>query len=370
MTPALWTFRALNLAAALAAAALRPGGSAAGLAGPAAACTAALLLEGALAWSGRPADAAARRGAVLAAAALGDFGLLAWLAAASGMGAGLAPAFAAAAGAAALELSALPAARAEGADRARKTLGRLRAAQVGEHLSFVIFQIRDYMITIGAVADAAALCAPKDDARLAEKLSRLRHSLRELNGKLARLLGDRSALTAARAASSASLDLGDLVRRVAAEVRDGFAPNGVRLSVRVEGEIALSRVDPRWVELSLMAVLQNAVEACAARGGAVGVRARRAGTRAEIEVSDDGGGIAEAVRPLLFQPFVAAGPHGLGLGLSTARRFLDRLGGELVVSGEQGRTSVRLSFPLEQALPVIRTGDATWADRRAGPTPS
>ena len=94
---------------------------------------------------------------------------------------------------------------------------------------------------------------------------------------------------------------------------------------------------------------------------------RREGPNAEIEGSDDGGGVSETDKATLFEPFVSArrGSHGLGLGLSMSRRFLERIGGGLRIKSKGGYTAALLVVPLERELPKIRLEDSTWAGRRA-----
>lgn len=418
MTPVFWLLRALNLAAALAAAWLGARGRAVGFGVPAAVFAAAAAAEAAVVFSGRG-DQRLRRWLALGFS-IGEATLVLWLSFWASQAAGvfdlayLLPAvlagaeYGAVAGAlaglvpagltalvlaqglgpngesfvpvvlvralffvlipAAAGLSA-PAARSEGAARARGTLARLRAAQVGEYISFVMFQLRDYIISIASLAEAVSLSAPKDDPKLLERLERLRRSVGELNGKMSRLLGDKSALTSVVPPTQSAVDLPALARAAADEASAAFAPAGAAVDVVVQGEIPLARTDRRPIELALLAVLQNSLEACAARGGgAVTIFLRREGETAEIEVSDDGGGIPETAKPLVFEPLAAAraGSAGMGLGLSMSRRFLERLGGSMRLKSKGGYTAALLVIPLDQQLPQIRNEESTWAGRRAG----
>lgn len=419
MTPAFWILRALNLAAALGAAWLGSRGRTVDLAAPAAAFAAAALIEAGFVFSGKPADPRRRRELALGFS-IAEATLVLWLSfwasqtagvfdlayllpavlagveygALAGALAGLVPA-----GLTALVLSrglgpngenflpvvlvralffvlvpaaaglALPVSRAEAAARARGTLARLRAAQVGEYISFVLFQLRDYMITIASVTESIALSAPKEDPKFAERVERLRRSVGELNGKMSRLLGDKSALTSVAPPTQAFTDVAALARETAEEARAAFASSGVTVDVMVQGEIPPARTDRKPVESALLAVLQNSFEACAQRGGgAVTVVVRREGPAVEIEVSDDGGGIAEAAKPLVFEPLASArsGSLGMGLGLSMSRRFLERVGGALKLKSKGGFTAALLMVPIDKELPKIRNEESTWAGRRAG----
>jgi two-component system sensor histidine kinase PilS (NtrC family) len=94
-------------------------------------------------------------------------------------------------------------------------------------------------------------------------------------------------------------------------------------------------------------LIRNAVEAMGGRG-----RLRLATTEAEgdalLVVEDSGPGIAEAVKEVLFEPFVTTrrgGREGAGLGLFLADRLVAAHGGRIEVSSEPGsgaRFTVRL----------------------------
>lgn len=64
-----------------------------------------------------------------------------------------------------------------------------------------------------------------------------------------------------------------------------------------------------------------------------------------ISVADTGPGIAEATRPRLFNPFTQADDSltrtfgGVGLGLATARRIAELMGGTIDVESTPGRGS-------------------------------
>ncbi len=263
---------------------------------------------------------------------------------------------------------ALGPARASAAASARGTLARLRAAQIGEYLSYALFQLRDYAISINSLSEAIAL-APKDDPKQGERVERLRKAAAELSLKLTRVLGTTNpSLSTARASEATAVDLVSLVHACVDDSRAAFAPDGARVSVLVESATPPIHSDRRSIELVLLSVLQNSLEACASRGGgSVTVLLRREGANAEIEVSDDGGGVSETEKASMFEPFASArrDSHGLGLGLSMSRRFLERIGGGLRVKSKAGYTAVLLVVPLERELPKIRLEESTWARRRA-----
>ena len=118
-----------------------------------------------------------------------------------------------------------------------------------------------------------------------------------------------------------------------------------------QGQVPPVSSDRRSIELALLSVLQNSLEACTARGGGVvSVLLHREEGVIAVEVSDDGGGIAETVKPLVFEPFAAtrAGSHGLGLGLITARMLVENQGGSIAFVGSGPGARFEVQLPVDE----------------------
>jgi len=244
-------------------------------------------------------------------------------------------------------------------------LGDLRSAQLAEFLSWVLYQLREYLITVTSLVEALTLSAPKGDQAFTEKLSRLKRAVSELNAKAARLLGDRSALTTQSPREPAPFDLSALARRAAQDAQSAFGSSRISVSLTEEGCLRPVTADARAVRACVLAALQNSMQACAGKGGAVSMVARETADSAQLEIVDDGGGIAAPVLETIFEPIFSARARGLGLGLPMARRLMERMGGALRVKSKEGRTAVLLELPLGGGLPVIRNEESTWAGRRS-----
>lgn len=99
-----------------------------------------------------------------------------------------------------------------------------------------------------------------------------------------------------------------------------------------------------------LCLLVNAAEATGDRGR-VEVRLRREPDDIVAEVADDGPGIADSVRPHLFEPFHTTKPDGTGLGLAMAARIVQAHGARIEAAegsgaGGDGRGACfRVRFP-------------------------
>ena len=72
------------------------------------------------------------------------------------------------------------------------------------------------------------------------------------------------------------------------------------------------------------------------------VSTRQSGDQIQIAVQDNGGGIPEAIREKIFQPFFSTKPtgQGTGLGLSLSYDIIKAHGGEIKLESEAGKSTV------------------------------
>jgi signal transduction histidine kinase/AmiR/NasT family two-component response regulator len=104
----------------------------------------------------------------------------------------------------------------------------------------------------------------------------------------------------------------------------------------------------------------------------VDLRVRRTADGVEIEVSDDGPGVPDEARALVFEPFRQAHPSasrrlgGVGLGLAIARTLARHMGGDIVLGAREGAGGA--VFRVTLALDVLVEGRAE-PPRAAQPGP-
>lgn len=154
------------------------------------------------------------------------------------------------------------------------------------------------------------------------------------------------------------------VRLLLDSVVDGIAPAAASADVDiarddVSREPAPAAAEPVWVRgdeatlrVALRHVLDNAIK-YSPRGGEVHVRLRLCGVHVLLFVSDDGGGIERSKLVQVFEPFnqedssAARRFGGLGLGLTIARKLIERHGGhiDLRSSGVAEGSTVLITLP-------------------------
>lgn len=228
---------------------------------------------------------------------------------------------------------------------------------------------------------------------------------RELDDELGKILG---AVELARArdprdeplaaAEAAVLASRDVARRLLAIGREGTPDAGTAIpvrelieeAVRVAGaganaEIAMAVADgtrPVWGERppllqALLALIRNAIEAAPPPPGRAKVQVNAANTAisagqvaglpagdyVELEVRDNGVGIAPEYLERIWDPLFSTRKHGAGLGLPTALAAVRRHGGQIGVDSEPGVGTVFTVF-LPHAQPLEYGGGRSGTGTR------
>jgi K+-sensing histidine kinase KdpD len=128
--------------------------------------------------------------------------------------------------------------------------------------------------------------------------------------------------------------------------RESLGGDGALVKFGIGAEIPELVADPVQLERAFANLLVNAVRY--GEGRQVLVRSREVGVRLVVRIVDQGPGIPEGERELIFEPFYRReASQGSGLGLSIARGFIEANGGEISVESMPGQGSTFVvSFPL------------------------
>ena len=178
---------------------------------------------------------------------------------------------------------------------------------------------------------------PNDARQLAERgTNATRRMTRLVNAML-----DMNALeTGCLEPTLAEVDLGELVRPLVEEIATAAADRTVRFE---EPESpAVVECDSELVSRVVQNMLTNAVEHTDARTGRVSVHTAHEDHAVRIEVVDNGPGVAEENREVIFEKFSHGVEHvdSHGLGLAFSKMAVEAHGGEIGVRPAPGGGSV------------------------------
>jgi signal transduction histidine kinase len=188
------------------------------------------------------------------------------------------------------------------------------------------------------------------DAR--DLVARARAQSRRL-GRLAADLLDLSRMDAQVELRSEPVELSEISRAVLAEFELGAEERGIQLSLELRGESAWALGDPGSIARILRILVDNAIR-ISPHGSEIRVRLRR-GRVVTLSVCDEGPGVREEERDVIFQRFKrgrgTGGQAGFGLGLAIGRELARRMDGDLVVepAGAIGATFT-LTLPVAHAV--------------------
>jgi Na+/proline symporter/nitrogen-specific signal transduction histidine kinase len=141
---------------------------------------------------------------------------------------------------------------------------------------------------------------------------------------------------------SMDVDLVALLKQAAQTVQELLRERGAELVMRLPAQVPTLRSDPDRLMQVLMNLLSNAVKFVPEHGGRVELRLIADADGATVEVQDNGPGVPEAQRSLIFEKFrQGAGAwnraQGTGLGLPISRQIVEHFGGRMELRPSAGR---------------------------------
>jgi two-component system, LuxR family, sensor kinase FixL len=182
-----------------------------------------------------------------------------------------------------------------------------------------------------------------DQSVLAGTMERAEQELKRVREMLVEL---RNVASAARH-ERLPVDLLELTRTIAEQLSDVAEIRAVH--IRIEpGSSPTLVADAAQIKQVLLNLINNAIDAAAeTSNGIVSIRCCHDGTTIEIEVNDNGMGIASEIAGHVFEPFQTTKPRGMGLGLSLSQQIVEAHGGKLwweSVAPHGTRFHLRLPF--------------------------
>jgi signal transduction histidine kinase len=152
--------------------------------------------------------------------------------------------------------------------------------------------------------------------------------------------------------ATAAFDLREALGNVQALLAPQAERHGARLRFDMPETPVPVTADSVEMEQVVFNLVRNAIEAVDASGGGgqVFVRLWQDGDQAVLEVSDNGAGVAEDLRPRLFTPFTTTRADGTGLGLALSQRLVERAGGEIALVDRGPGATFRVVLPCSKDL--------------------
>jgi two-component system nitrogen regulation sensor histidine kinase GlnL len=208
---------------------------------------------------------------------------------------------------------------------------------------------------LGGIRGAAQLLAMEIHSReLAEYTSVIIHEADRLQALVDRLLAPHR-----RPQVVGDVNIHEVCERVRSLMLAEF-PRGLAFVRDYDISIPEFRGDREQLIQAVLNITRNAAQALAPRIAAGDARItlrtriarqhtigrRRYRLALELHVEDNGPGVPEAIRELIFQPLVSGREGGSGLGLTLAQTFVQQHQGTIECDSVPGRTVFKLLIPL------------------------
>lgn len=242
----------------------------------------------------------------------------------------------------------------------RRARNAERQAELGSMTRGLAHEIRNPLSTIALNAQLLSegvqdLDAPEEDKRpLTRRADALTREVERLRGILEDFLEYAGELRI----ETADADLNQVVD----ELIDFFLPQANAQRVRLRDELAPGplrcRIDTPHLKQAVLNLMLNATQAM---GDDTSGCQRELILRTELgqdpdrspvvrlHVIDTGPGIPQDKRDEIFRPYVTTKAGGTGLGLPTARRLIEAMGGRLDLHSEPGAGSdFTITFPMRE----------------------
>ena len=227
-----------------------------------------------------------------------------------------------------------------------------RMAAVGEMAAAVAHGIGNPLSSIRAAAQVAILDASSEisseqNRQVKSNLEGIMEQVDRVQKRMQGLLNFAKPLEP----HPALLEVNPLLRDVVETLRPRFGAAQVSPALELEANLPKIKSDVNQLEQVFMGLITNAVEATP-KGGRVTIRTQSAGDSGngpavKISVEDTGAGIPVENRARVFEPFFTTKPHGTGIGLPLAKKFVERNGGTIAIADLSGAgTKIDITLPV------------------------
>ena len=217
-----------------------------------------------------------------------------------------------------------------------------RLGEIGLLSMVLLHELRQPLFAISALVQLAEAADP--DSKNRKHLVAMRDQLDQME----RLIDTYGGLGERADGPSLPFVISATVERAISTMRHRAAQFGVPLEVELIGEEAIVYGQSAAVLQSLVALIQNALDAAnGSENPWVRITGESDAEGVVLQISDSGPGIPAEERDRVFEPFYTTkGPgEGTGLGLPVARRLIESQGGRLTLEGEGSEMLIQIRLP-------------------------
>jgi signal transduction histidine kinase len=239
------------------------------------------------------------------------------------------------------------------ANRRLQELDRLK----DDFISTVTHELRTPLTSIRAFSEILKDNPSLDDAQRSRFLAIVIKESERLTRLINQVL-DLSKLESGNAEwRSTEIDMREVVDDAAASVSQMFEENGVELKIDRQQQLPTILADRDRLMQVMLNLLSNAAKFCRRPGGRVTVNLTRQDGFLRVDVTDNGIGISDSDKEVIFEKFRQAADapagqsRGTGLGLPICRQIVNHFGGRLWVdsrAGEGATFSFTLPIPVAE----------------------
>jgi signal transduction histidine kinase len=235
-----------------------------------------------------------------------------------------------------------------------------RVSTMGQLASALTHELNQPLGAILRNAEAAELFLQNDPPNL-EEVRAILTDIRRDDKRAGNVIDRMRALYKRRGVTLTNVDLRELVEDTIALTRAEAAAKHIRLAAQIPAELPEAQGDRVHLQQVLLNLILNGMDAMIAvpqsrRSLAVRVLETKK-SNLQVEVSDQGTGMAPDVAARIFEPFFTTKTNGMGMGLAISQTIIEAHGGDIWVESKAGQgTTFRFILP-SAGLSKVKDGD-------------
>jgi two-component system sensor histidine kinase GlrK len=234
---------------------------------------------------------------------------------------------------------------------------RLRLVELEQQKNRLLRQVSHELKTpLTALREGAELLSDEVVGKLSPEQREIAEILRHNSIELQKLIEDLLSYGASQfhkvALELKPLNIRQIINRVVDDQKLAIRAKDLKLEIEADDVTVVADFEKLRVVLDNL--MSNAIK-FSPSGGVIAISARRAGTWLELNVADNGPGIAPDDAPHVFDPFYQGRNNavglvkGTGIGLSVVKEYVSAHGGSVEIVARDRGVLLRVNLPLKQA---------------------